>query len=79
MSTYTMILLLICLGILFISFIYTLLLMKEQKSIKGNMDGQISEQVQDHPYIRNPIFVAYAIFFALLILTIVFVSLTFHY
>lgn len=76
---YTMILLLISLGILLVSLVYTLLLTKEQKAIRGNIDTQISEQVQRHVYMRNPVFLAYAIFFALLILTIVFVSLTVNY
>lgn len=79
MSMYTLILLLVSLGILLFSLIYTMLIMKEQKAIKGNLDSQVSQQVQDHAYIRNPIFLAYAIFFALLILTIVFVMLTVNY
>ncbi|WP_153126244.1 hypothetical protein [Peribacillus tepidiphilus] len=70
MSTYFWILSLIVVVIIGFSFVYTTIIVKNQKNIKGEFDSQISEKVQEHPYIRNPIFIAYLVFAGLLLLYI---------
>jgi hypothetical protein len=70
MSTYFWILSLIVVVIIGFSFVYTTIIVKNQKNIKGEFDSQISEKVQEHPYIRNPIFIAYLVFGGLLLLYI---------
>ncbi|WP_374720977.1 hypothetical protein [Peribacillus tepidiphilus] len=70
MSTYFWILSLIVVVIIGFSFVYTTIIVKNQKNIKGEFDSQISEKVQEHPYIRNPVFIAYLVFGGLLLLYI---------
>jgi NADH:ubiquinone oxidoreductase subunit 6 (subunit J) len=79
MSFTTNILLGIAMAILAVSLIYTMVLAKSQKALKSELDTKIPHAVQEHAYIRNPVFLTYAIFFALLILTIVFFSGTINW
>lgn len=67
----------IIIGILAISAIYTLVVGRQQKVVEGDMDTQIEKHVQKHAYIKNPIFLAYGIFFALLLFIVLFVAITF--
>lgn len=76
MSTYTTILLMIAMGILAVSLVYTWIIAKGQKELKGSIDAKIPSAVQEHAYARNPVFLTYAIFFALVILIIVFIAQT---
>ncbi|MCM3090341.1 MULTISPECIES: hypothetical protein [unclassified Cytobacillus] len=76
MSMFALIILLIGLGILVYSLVYTLVIGKERKAVKGNIDAQLPENVQKHTYIRNPIFLAFAIFFGIVIVMIIYFSLT---
>ncbi|KAF0820157.1 hypothetical protein KIS4809_0737 [Bacillus sp. ZZV12-4809] len=76
MSMFTLIILLIGLGILLYSIVYTLLIGKERKAVKGDIDAELPENVQKHAYIRNPIFLAYAIFFGIVIVMIIYFALT---
>ncbi|RUQ30618.1 hypothetical protein ELQ35_07965 [Peribacillus cavernae] len=50
-------------GVILVSLIYTVSVGRTQKALKGEYDTQINENVQNHPYLRNPIFLAIAIFF----------------
>lgn len=54
-------------GIVLVSLIYTLIVGRTQKVMKGEFDTQIDEKVQNHPYLRNPIFLAFALFFVLVL------------
>jgi Ca2+/Na+ antiporter len=74
MSTYMTILTYIVVGILLISLIYTWRVAKSQKAVKETHDSQISEKVQNHPYLRNPIFIAYFVFVILLLLIIAYAA-----
>jgi ammonia channel protein AmtB len=73
------ILLVAAIGILVIAFGYTWSLAKNQKNVKGELDSEIPEGVQKSPYIRNPIFLTYILFFLLLILTIIFSALAINW
>ncbi|MDQ0270667.1 hypothetical protein [Cytobacillus purgationiresistens] len=73
MSGWLIVPLIIVLAILAFSFFSTKGLMKEKTGSK-EMDSSLPEDVQDKPYLANPIFLAYGIFFVLLIvLTLFFV------
>jgi len=64
----------IAIGISLISLFYTLRVAKSQKVIKGSNDTQITDKVQKHPYIRNPVFLANIIFFVLLLFIIAYAT-----
>jgi len=74
MSNYMTILTYIAVGISLLSLFYTLRVAKTQKVIKGSNDTQITDKVQKHPYIRNPVFLAFIIFFVLLIFIIAYAT-----
>lgn len=76
MSMYTLIILVIGLGILVYSLVYTLYIGKERKAVKGDIDSELPDNVQKHAYIRNPIFLTYAICFGILIVMITYFALT---
>jgi steroid 5-alpha reductase family enzyme len=73
---FLMVSLLVVAAILLYSLIYTWLLAKRQKDVDV-IDTPIPKAVQAHSYLSNPIFLTYGIFFALLLLIIVFVSIYF--
>ncbi|MGM7720135.1 hypothetical protein [uncultured Metabacillus sp.] len=62
MGNLTMILGIIALLILAASLIYTIKVGRLVGARKSNMDTQINEKVQEHPYMRNPVFLTYVIF-----------------
>lgn len=77
MSLAIMILTLVTIGILTAAMAYTLVLTRNQRKAKGNLDGKILEGVQERPYIRNPVFLTYLLFFALVLVTILFFTMNF--
>ncbi|WP_026583079.1 hypothetical protein [Bacillus sp. J33] len=79
MSTYTLIILLIGAGILVYSLVYTLFVAKERKAVRGDIDTEIPDQVQKHAYIRNPIFITYAIFFGIVLIMIAYFAFTWNW
>jgi hypothetical protein len=46
-----------------VGLIYTYVVMKNQKYLQSELDTKLNERVQAHPYIRNPIFIAYVLGF----------------
>ncbi|MGJ7923142.1 hypothetical protein [Neobacillus sp. LXY-4] len=72
MSSLINLLLGLAMAILALSLIYTMILARGQKALKGELDTKIPHSVQEHAYIRNPVFLTYAIFFVLIILIIVY-------
>ncbi|WML49423.1 hypothetical protein RCG23_05230 [Neobacillus sp. PS3-34] len=62
------------LGILAVSLLYTWYLTRQQKVVEGELDSKIEKPVQQHAYLRNPIFLSYGVFFALVLLIILFVA-----
>ncbi|MCS0672872.1 hypothetical protein [Cytobacillus firmus] len=79
MSMYTLIILLIGVGILGYSLVYTLFVAKERKSVKGDIDAELPDNVQKHAYIRNPIFLTYVIFFGIVLVMIIYFALTWNW
>lgn len=71
MSTLVSVLVVIVLLILATSLIYTFKVGKLATSRRSEIDTQINEKVQEHPYLRNPIFLAILIF-ATLVLAFIF-------
>lgn len=69
-----MVLSLIVFGILAVSLIITWRLGRQQKAAEGDFDSKITQELQEHVYLKNPIFFSYGIFFVLLLLIIVIVA-----
>ncbi|WP_170006819.1 hypothetical protein [Bacillus fonticola] len=61
MSIFMMILSIAAVVIAIFSLVYTLSVAKSQKSLKGDLDSEISQEVQEHTYVRNPVFLAFII------------------
>lgn len=61
MSNFTTILFTLALIISIVSLIYTFKVGRTVSERRVKQDGQISEKVQEHPYIRNPVFLAFLI------------------
>jgi hypothetical protein len=64
-------------GILAVSLIITWSVGRQQKVVEGEFDSKIAKPVQKNVYTRNPIFLSYVIFFALLLFIVLFVAITF--
>jgi len=62
----------VAMAILAVSLIYTMVLARSQKALKSQFDTKIPHAVQEHAYKKNPVFLTYLIFFALVLLIIVF-------
>jgi hypothetical protein len=45
-----------------VGLIYTYVVARNQKYLQSELDTKLNERVQAHPYIRNPVFVAWALF-----------------
>ncbi|WP_235991705.1 hypothetical protein [Metabacillus schmidteae] len=61
MTYFTMVLGVIALLVLITSLLYTFKVGKLVSERKAKYDTQLNEKVQDHPYTRNPVFLAYLI------------------
>ena len=76
MSIYTTMLLLAGAGVLVAGLFYTWSFGKRQKRAHGNLDSQVPEAVQEHAYIRNPIFLTYIIVLSIALLFIIYFAVT---
>ncbi|MBA2877802.1 MULTISPECIES: hypothetical protein [Anoxybacillus] len=74
MDTFSWMLLLVASGVLVGGLVYTYQVGKRQK-VQGEYDAPVSEKVAAHPYVRNPIFIAYIVFVALLLGYIAYVAI----
>ncbi|KFZ32372.1 hypothetical protein JS44_09610 [Anoxybacillus flavithermus] len=74
MDTFSWMLLLVASGVLVGG---TCLYVSSRKATKvqGEYDAPVSEKVAAHPYVRNPIFIAYIVFVALLLGYIAYVAI----
>jgi hypothetical protein len=72
MSSFIMVLMLISAGVLVLSFLYTLKVARQQKALKNELDTDLPDKVQEHPYTKNPIFLTYLIAAVLVILFIIY-------
>ncbi|MEH7110153.1 MULTISPECIES: hypothetical protein [Bacillaceae] len=78
MNLFEMTIAILIAGILAISLIYTLAVGRQQKTVEGEMDTQLAKPIQKNVYIKNPIFLSYGIFFALVLFIILFIAVTFY-
>jgi hypothetical protein len=60
-------------GILAVSLIYTWVLARRHRAAGNGLDTELAKPVKRHVYLINPVFLSYGIFFALLLLIIVFI------
>jgi hypothetical protein len=61
-----------------VGFIYTYSIGRNQK-LQGEYDTEINEKVQEHPYLRNPVFLAYIIVGGVAIISIIYFALTYSW
>ncbi len=78
MNLFEMTLAFLIVGILAFSLIYTLIIGRQHKVVEGEFDTKIANHVQKNVYGKNPIFLAYGIFFALLLFIIFYIAITFY-
>ena len=78
MNLFENILSIVIIVVLAFSLIHTFSVARQHKAVEGNVDAKISEHVQKSPYTKNPIFLAYGIFFALALFIILFFAITFY-
>ncbi|WP_066317836.1 hypothetical protein [Bacillus sp. FJAT-29814] len=78
MNLFEMVIAAIIFGILAVSLIYTLALGRQQKVVQGEIDTQIAKPIQKNVYVKNPIFLSYGIFFALVLFLILFIAVSFY-
>jgi len=78
MNLFVNILSVVIIGVLAFSLIHTFSVARQHKAAEGHIDTKISEHVQKSPYTKNPIFLAYGIFFALLLFIVLFFAITFY-
>ncbi|WP_240189927.1 MULTISPECIES: hypothetical protein [Bacillaceae] len=72
MSSFVLILMLISAGLLILSLLYTFKVARQQKALKNELDTDLPDKVQEHPYTKNPIFLTYLIAAVLVILFIIY-------
>jgi hypothetical protein len=77
MNLFVNILAIAIVGILAVSLIITWSVGRQQKVVEGDFDSKLAKPIQKNVYTRNPIFLSYGIFFALLLFIILFVAITF--
>jgi len=77
MNLFVNVLSIVIFGILAVSLIFTWSVARQQKAVEGDIDTKIAKPIQEHVYMRNPVFWAYGIFFVLLLFIILFVAITF--
>jgi hypothetical protein len=80
MNLFVDILAIVIIGVLAFSLLYSFSVARQHKAAEGNLghDQQISKPIQKNIYTRNPIFIAYGIFFALLLFIVLFFAITFY-
>jgi hypothetical protein len=77
MNLFVNVLSIVIFGILAVSLIVTWTVGRQQKVVEGEYDSKLAKPIQKNVYTRNPIFLSYGIFFALLLFIILFVAITF--
>jgi hypothetical protein len=65
-------------AILAFSLISTWYLARQQKTVNGEFDTKLAKPIQEHVYLKNPIFFSYGLFFALVLFIILFVAINFR-
>ncbi|HAQ07663.1 MAG TPA: hypothetical protein DCR24_09145 [Bacillus bacterium] len=75
-SSYMTMLLLAGSGVLVAGLFYTWSIGKGAKRAQGNLDTKIPGTVQEHAYIRNPVFLTYIIVISIALLFVVYFAVT---
>jgi hypothetical protein len=78
MNTLINVLSILIFGILAFSLIATWLLARKQKTVDGDFDTKMAKPIQEHVYLKNPVFFSYGLFFALILFIILFVAINFR-
>jgi hypothetical protein len=65
-------------GILAVSLISTWYLARQQKVMDGDIDTKLAKPIQEHVYLKNPVFFSYGLFFALLLFIVLFIAINFR-
>jgi hypothetical protein len=79
MSIYIILLTLIAAGVAGYSIYYTFRIAGQEKKLKGEFDTDIPEAVKEHPYTRNPVFLAIIVFTVFVVVMILYLSFKFAY
>ncbi|MGR3763670.1 hypothetical protein [Rossellomorea sp. NS-SX7] len=79
MSIFIILLSLIAIGVAGYSLYYTFRVAGQEKRLKGDFDTDIPEAVKQHPYIRNPVFLAILVFTVFVVVMILYLSFNFAY
>ncbi|KAB7707897.1 hypothetical protein F9802_04060 [Bacillus aerolatus] len=67
MGDYLSLLILAVVAVAVVLILYTVKVLKQQSVVKAGMDEPIPKNVQQHPYVKNPVFWAYLIGAALIL------------
>lgn len=78
MNMFINVLSILIIGILAVSLIATWYLARQQKVIDGDIDTQLAKPIQEHVFLKNPIFFSYGLFFALVLFIILFIAINFR-
>ncbi|MCQ6279832.1 hypothetical protein [Bacillus sp. EB600] len=78
MNMFINVLSILIIGILAVSLIATWYLARQQKVIDGDIDTQLAKPIQEHAFLKNPIFFSYGLFFALVLFIILFIAINFR-
>ncbi|WML51850.1 hypothetical protein RCG17_20860 [Neobacillus sp. PS3-12] len=78
MNTLINVLSILIFGILAFSLVATWMLARKQKVVDGDIDTKMAKPIQEHVYLKNPIFFSYGLFFVLVLFIILFVAINFR-
>jgi hypothetical protein len=78
MAQFTLALSVIVLLIAVVGLIYTYSIGRRQK-LQGEYDTEINEKIQEHPYIRNPVFLTYIVAVILAFIAIVYFAMNYEW
>ncbi|WP_175988660.1 hypothetical protein [Bacillus sp. Marseille-Q1617] len=79
MSIFIILLSLIAIAVAGYSVYYTFKVAGQEKRLKGDFDTDIPEAVKQHPFIRNPVFLAILVFTVFVVVMILYLSFNFSY
>jgi hypothetical protein len=77
MSMFIILLSLIAIGVAGYSVYYTFKVAGQEKRLKGEFDTDIPESVKQHPFMRNPVFLAILVFTVFVVVMILYLSFNF--
>jgi hypothetical protein len=78
MNMFINVLSILIIAILAVSLVLTWYVARQQKVLEGDIDTKLAKPIQEHVYLKNPVFFSYGIFFALLLFIVLFIAITFY-